>query len=225
MGQGALNTTNLKLITFDCYGTLIDWESGIRGTLKRQLQSAGREWQDRFFDLYLEREALHESAAYRPYREVLAAAEADVLTEAGVSPLPAPALADSLPDWKPFADTLQGLERLGEKYRLGVLSNIDRDLFARTARHLGVKFDIVVTAEDVQYYKPGPAHFERMLEQSKLNKNQVLHVAQSLYHDIAVCNELNIPCVWINRRGEENTRSAQPIAEFPDLPSFASAVL
>ena len=225
MGQGALNTTDLKLITFDCYGTLIDWESGIRETLQRQLQSAGRAWEDRFFDLYVEREARHESAAYRPYREVLAAAEADVLTAAGVNPLPKPALADSLPDWKPFADTLQGLERLREKYKLGVLSNIDRDLFARTARHLGVKFDIVVTAEDVQYYKPGLAHFEKMLEQSRLNKNQILHVAQSLYHDIAVCNELNIPCVWINRRGEENTRSARPIAEFPDLPSFASAVL
>ncbi len=225
MGRDALNTTELKLITFDCYGTLIDWESGIRRTLQRQLQSAGREWEDRFFDLYLEREALHESAAYRPYREVLAAAEADVLTAAGVNPLPKPALADSLPDWKPFADTLQGLERLREKYKLGVLSNIDRDLFARTARHLGVKFDIVVTAEDVQYYKPGPAHFNRMLEQTGLNKSQVLHAAQSLYHDVAVCNELNIPCVWINRRGEENTRSARPIAEFPDLPSFASAVL
>ena len=225
MGQGALNTTDLKLITFDCYGTLIDWESGIRETLQRQLQSAGRAWEDRFFDLYVEREARHESAAYRPYREVLAAAEADVLTAAGVNPLPKPALADSLPDWKPFADTLQGLERLREKYKLGVLSNIDRDLFARTARHLGVKFDIVVTAEDVQYYKPGPAHFEKMLEQSRLNKNQILHVAQSLYHDIAVCNELNIPCVWINRRGEENTRSARPIPEFPDLSSFASAVL
>ncbi len=225
MGQEALNTTELKLITFDCYGTLIDWESGIRGTLQRQLQSAGREWEDRFFDLYLEREAWHESAAYRPYREVLAAAEADVLTAAGVDPLPKPALAESLPDWMPFADTLQGLQRLSEKYRLGVLSNIDRDLFARTARHLGVKFDIVVTAEDVQYYKPGPAHFNRMLEQSGLKENQVLHAAQSVYHDIAVCNELNIPCVWINRSGEENTRSARPIAEFPDLPSFASAVL
>ncbi len=225
MGQGALNTTELELITFDCYGTLIDWESGIRGTLQRQLQSGGREWEDRFFDLYLEREALHESAAYRPYREVLAAAEADVLTAAGVNPLPEPALAESLPDWKPFPDTLQGLQRLREKYRLGVLSNIDRDLFERTTRHLGVKFDIVVTAEDVQYYKPGPAHFNRMLEQTGLNENQVLHAAQSLYHDIAVCNELNIPCVWINRNGEENPRSARPIAEFPDLLSFASAVL
>lgn len=225
MGHDALNTTELELITFDCYGTLIDWESGIRGTLQRQLQSAGREWEDRFFDLYLEREAWHESAAYRPYREVLAAAEADVLTAAGVNPLPKPALADSLPHWKPFADTLQGLERLKEKYKLGVLSNIDRDLFARTARHLGVKFNIVVTAEDVEYYKPGPAHFNRMLEQTGLNKNQVLHAAQSLYHDIVVCNELNIPCVWINRRGEQNTRSARPIAEFSDLPSFASAVL
>ncbi len=225
MGQDALNTTELKLITFDCYGTLIDWESGIRGTLQRQLQSGGQEWEDRFFDLYLDREALHESAGYRPYREVLAAAEADVLTAAGVDPLPKPALAHSLPSWKPFADTLQGLQRLKEKYKLGVLSNIDRHLFARTARHLGVKFDIVVTAEDVQYYKPGPAHFERMIEQSGLNKNQVLHAAQSLYHDIAVCNELNIPCVWINRRGEQNSRSAQPIAEFPDLVSFASAVL
>lgn len=225
MGQDALNTSDLQLITFDCYGTLVDWESGIRGTLQRQLQSVGREWEDRFFELYVEREAWHESAAYRPYRELLAAAEADVLTAAGVNPLPEPALADSLPNWKPFADTLQGLERLKEKYRLGVLSNIDRDLFAATARHLRVKFDLIITAEDVRYYKPGPAHFNRMLEQTGLSKSQVLHAAQSLYHDIGVCNKLNIPCVWINRRGEENTRSVRPIAEFPDLISFASAVL
>ncbi len=219
------NADEVELITFDCYGTLIDWESGIREALERQMQSAGIEWQDRYFDLYLECEAKEQCKLYRRYRDVLAAAEAEVLKAAGVTRLPEPRLAASLGTWKPFSDTAQALQRLSEKYKLGVLSNVDRDLFLDTAEHLPVGFEIVVTAQDVCYYKPGPAHFSTMLARTGLEKHQVLHAAQSLYHDIQPCNELNIPCVWINRRGEARPQSVQLLGEYPDVVSFAVAML
>ncbi len=214
-----------ELITFDCYGTLIDWRSGIAEVLKRQLQSAGLEWEDRYVDLYLECEAIRECQTYRPYKEILATTEADVLSKAGLDPLPDLKLASSLGGWQPFDDTVPALQRLKQKYKLGVLSNVDRDLFQQTAGHLKVSFDVVVTAQDVNYYKPGPAHFTKMLERTGLEKHQVLHAAHSLYHDIRPCNELNIPCVWINRCGEKNPQWGRPLAEFPDLASFADAVL
>ena len=225
MSCQGLNADAVKLITFDCYGTLIDWESGIRDALKQQLELCGLEWQDGYFDIYLECEAQRQCQTYRPYREILTAAEMEVLTQAGAAPLPKPKLADSVRNWQPFDDTITALKRLKEPYKLGVLSNIDRDMFQRTARHLRVRLDLVITAEDVEYYKPGPAHFDKMLEMSRLDKPQVLHVAQSLYHDIIPCRELNIPCVWINRRGQKRPQSLDPIAEFADLASFTEALL
>lgn len=225
MSCQGLNADAVKLITFDCYGTLIDWESGIRVVLKQQLELSGLEWQDSYFGIYLECEGKHQCQTYRPYREILTAVEMEVLTQAGASPLPEPKLADSVQNWQPFDDTVEALKRLKEPYKLGVLSNIDRDMFQLTSRQLGVRLDLVVTAEDVEYYKPGPAHFDKMLEMSRLDKHHVLHVAQSLYHDIIPCRELNIPCVWINRRGEKRPQSLDPIAEFADLASFTDALL
>ena len=225
MNQQHLDTDQVELITFDCYGTLVDWESGIRAALGLQLQAAGLSWQERFFELYLEYESREQCQTYRPYKEILTIAEAGVLSQAGVEPLPKPMLAASLGAWRPFDDTVPVLEGLRQKFKLGVLSNIDRDLFAQTARQLRVRFDVVVTAEDVRYYKPGSAHFDKMLELTGLDKHRVLHVAQSLYHDIRPCKDMKIPCVWINRRGQQRPESLLPLAEFPDLKSFAAAVL
>lgn len=225
MAEQALDTSTVQLITFDCYGTLIDWESGIRDALRRQLEAGGLSWNDRYFDVYLHCEAEHQRRGYRPYKEILATAEADVLATAGLPAPTRPRLPSSLADWNPFPDTVEALERLRAKYKLGILSNIDRDLFLATGKHLQVAFDVIITAQDVRQYKPAPAHFTRLLQQTGLKVRQVLHVAQSLYHDIAPCNALGIPCAWINRRGETNSGSARPLAEFPDLASFASAVL
>lgn len=225
MNQASIDLANLELITFDCYGTLIDWESGIREALQEQLQQSGREWQDRYFDLYVEIEAKEECGSYRPYREILTAVELEVLSRAGLDSVSKPRLAASLAQWEPFEDTVGALHQLKDKYKLGVLSNIDRDLFRKTNKRLQVDFDVVVTAQDVESYKPGPAHFEEMLSVTGLSKKQVLHAAQSLYHDIAPCNDLDIPCVWINRPGDKLKGSAKPLAEFPSMASLADALL
>ena len=133
-------------------------------------------------------------------------------------------LAESLPDWPTFPDTNGALARLKGRYRLGVLSNVDRDLFAATTRKLNVQFDLAVTAQDVRAYKPADAHFERLLT-SYGPREEVLHVAQSLFHDGVPAGELSIPFVWINRYGETNETQVRPLATYPDLRSFADEAL
>ena len=132
-------------------------------------------------------------------------------------------LAERLPQWWPFSDTNAALARLKKCYRLGVLSNIDKDLFAATAKHFTVDFDFVITAEDVKSYKPGTAHFRQAIA-SQGPPESLLHVAQSLYHDGVPTAELNIAFVWINRYKERNHTGVRPLVEFPDLCSFADSV-
>lgn len=225
MDGSRLDCAKLRLITFDCYGTLIDWESGIRRALARVLGSAGVDWDDRFFNLYLQREAHHERQPYRTYREILVATERDVLAGAGLPPTKEPQLPESLSKWPRFDDTVGALQRLSRRYKLGILSNVDRDLFSQTNKLLEVQFDIVITAQDVNSYKPGLAHFTRLREAIGVGEGEHLHVAQSLYHDIMPCTQLGIDCAWVNRRSEQNLGAARPLAEFPDLASLADAVL
>ena len=132
----------------------------------------------------------------------------------------AESLAESVPGWKPFPDTNPALARLKERFRLGILSNIDNDLFAATARHFESaigRFDFVITAEDVGSYKPGHGHFKRLLTTVVDDVSTHLHVAQSLFHDGVPAAELGIPFVWINRRGEVNETTARPLAELANL--------
>ncbi len=225
MGDAIFDSGRLRLITFDCYGTLIDWESGIRQALGAQLAACGLSWKERHFQRYLEIESRLQCTAYRPYREILNAAETELLRELGVTAGPKPRLAKALPGWQPFDDTVAALRRLKQAHPLGILSNIDRDLFAKSARLLPVAFDVVITAEDVRYYKPGTAHFERLLQDTGLAAEQVLHVAQSRFHDIQPCLALHLPCVWINRRGESAVDHEVVVKQFPDLKSFADALL
>ncbi len=220
----------IAVITFDCYGTLMDWNAGIRGELTHVLESCdagGRVDPAEAVAEYHRLEPVIQSAAYRPYRQVLDAALAQLADHFGLEfrSEQRGALSAALPSWPPFADTNPALLRLKVAHRLGVLSNIDRDLFAQTARHLAVDFDFVVTAEDVRAYKPGHAHFLRALAQVKDDRGCLLHVAQSLYLDGVPCRQLGIPWVWINRLGEENRLAADPIAEFPDLMRFTDALL
>lgn len=217
----------VETISFDCYGTLIDWESGIRRAFET-LAAAGPHPADvdDLFDEYLQTEATLEATEYRSYRDVLCGVQ-ERLAQRFRLPVSAERqdlLADSLADWRPFADTNEALSRLKRRFRLGVLSNVDRDLFAATARRVSVEFDFVVTAEDVRAYKPAHPHFLRLLETGGQNRASHLHVAQSLYHDGVPAQQLGIPFVWINRRGETNETTATPIATFPDLASFADAV-
>ncbi len=135
----------------------------------------------------------------------------------------ATAVADSVGRWRPFPDTNAALVALKRRFKLGVLSNVDRDLFARTAEQFEVAFDFVVTAEDVRSYKPALPHFERFLDTFN-GRDGGLHVAQSQYHDGVPAAQLGIPFVWINRRREQRRKDVRPVAEYPDLASFVEAV-
>ena len=218
---------DFKLLTFDCYGTLIDWDSGIRGALQSLMDLSGVSVSpEEVYAAYIETEAELEKAAYRRYAEVLEEIVVGLGERFGfaVDERGRRALVDSLPRWRPFEDTNAALIRLQSRYQLGILSNIDRDLNARTREHFDVPFDWVVTAADVRSYKPAHGHFERILEETGYDKSEILHVAQSVFHDIVPATAMGFSSVWINRRGERNESGVVPNAEFPDLKSLADAL-
>ncbi len=193
-----------EILTFDCYGTLIDWEAGIRGAFRNMLaKKKGSPGVDdgRLFELYEEEEKRVEMEEYRPYREVLGEAAGRVAGRVGWewSEEESGFLARDVPSWKPFQDTNATLKRLSEECRLGILSNVDEDLLAGTLKHLAVPFDLIVTAEQVRSYKPGRAHFERA--RKIVGSSEWVHVAGSLYHDIMPALGLGVRAVWVNRKG------------------------
>jgi 2-haloacid dehalogenase len=193
---------SIELITFDCYGTLIDWENGMLATLRPLFSRDGQTTGDtRLLELYGEIEAQLEAGPYRPYREVLA----EVVEEMGrrlkmpVSASQGAEFAESLTRWKPFIDTLPALESLARRFRLGIISNVDDDLFAETRKKLPVDFAFVVTAQQMKSYKPARQNFLEALRRGGVDKSQMLHVGQSLYHDVVPANDLGIANVWVNR--------------------------
>ncbi len=209
-------------LTFDCYGTLIDWSAGLGQVFQEVFGDRAAADRDRLFEAYVKIEAELESGAYRSYVEIVTLTLERLAQRMGL-PLSnhrRDAIAERLPAWKPFSDTNEALKRLKEKYRVGVLSNIDRDLFTGTARQFSVPFGFLIAAEDVRSYKPGLGHFARLREQEG-SLDHVVHVAQSLYHDGAPAGELGLAFVWINRYKERSVAAVQPFGEFPDLRSFA----
>jgi 2-haloacid dehalogenase len=227
-----LDITRFEALTFDCYGTLIDWESGILDALAPLRRESAREVAD---DRLLERYALAESRAqtggYKRYRDVLAEVTRDVAAFLGVEAAATEGmLADSIANWKPFPDTVAALTRLNERFRLSIISNIDDDLFTLSAKWLEVAFEHVVTAEQVGSYKPSHNNFLRAIDRIGLPKQKILHVAQSLYHEIVPANELGLKNVWVNRRGNRpghgatRPATATPTLEVPDLASLASLI-
>lgn len=214
----------VETITFDCYGTLVDWRAGIATALEPVLGDRAPSGPTALIDLYVETEAAVEGERYRRYREVLNLTEQRLCEHLGAAvPSGSGALAESIGNWPLHADTNESLRRLASRYKLGVLSNIDRDLFAQTAKNFDVEFDFLISAEDVRSYKPGLAHFERMLEQHGPTES-VLHVAQSLFHDGGPAGELGIAFVWINRYKHENDTDVVPDAEFASLAELADAL-
>ncbi len=213
-----------RTITFDCYGTLIDWDAGLARSFEDIFGSIVGARRSELFDTYVQAEAEIEAGPYRSYREVLAAVLERVAKRFGwdVPPGKNYRLAELLPTWTPFADTNAALQRLKTRYRLGVLSNVDRDLFAGTAGHFAIKFDFVVTAQDVREYKPSMAHFERFLGEHG-RRDEWLHVAQSQFHDGRPANQLGIAFVWINRYNDPANELVHCDAVYPDLKSLADA--
>ncbi|MEK6674983.1 MAG: HAD-IA family hydrolase [Planctomycetota bacterium] len=216
------HVARVRTLSFDCYGTLIDWKKGLGEAITSLLGPSGESYRDPFYAAYVDCEAKLEAGPYRCYREIVTDAAREAASRLGIR------LHDDqaghvplhLPTWKPFADTNGALARLQSRFRLGVLSNIDRDLFAGTADHFDIEFDFVVTAEDVRAYKPNVAHFQRLFK-DHADRETHLHVAQSLFHDGEPCAQLGIPFVWINRYDDVPVGSAKPLAVFRDLHSLA----
>ncbi len=216
-----LDFTRFEILTFDCYGTLINWESGILSALHRVLSAHGKKIDDAtILKLYGDFELRSEQGTFRPYREVLEsvvrqfAAELHFTASAEeVSSLP-----DSLPDWKPWPDTVAALRQLKTRFRLAILSNVDNDLFAATRPQLGVDFDEVMTAQQAQAYKPSLKLFALALSRINAPAHRVLHVGQSIYHDVIPAQSLGLATVWVNRPSARPGVGAVKAAEAkPDL--------
>ena len=202
----------VEALTFDCYGTLIDWEAGILSALRPVLRRHDTALSDdAVLTRYAELESAAEAGAYRPYRDVLA----EVVRGFGLNELTV--LADSIGEWPPFADTVAALATLKRRFKLGIISNVDDDLFARTARRLEVEFDWIVTAQQAGVYKPSQRPFLVALERMALPKDHVVHVAQSLFHDHVPARELGMRSVWVNRRAGRSGAGATPAAAEIDV--------
>jgi 2-haloacid dehalogenase len=217
---GNLNFDQFEVLTFDCYGTLIDWESGILGALHRAFSIHGGTFDDKeILEAYSVLEPLIQAEGYRPYREILAEVMRRLGSQAGIefSKHELGSLAESIRDWKPYPDTVPALKRLKSKYKLAVISNIDDDLFAHSAQHLQVPFDFVITAQQVGSYKPSHWNFESALARIGLPREKVLHVAESLYHDVVPARELGLHTVWVNRRAATGRGASKAAAGIPDL--------
>jgi len=226
--------TGIEVLTFDCYGTLIDWESGILSALRPLLLRHGAGAADgEILRLYGELEPEAEAGPFADYRTVLSRVVTGMGRRLGFTPTPDElhTLAASLPGWEPFPDTVPALRALAARYRLGVISNVDDDLFAGTAARLGVTFDWVVTAQSVGAYKPSTAMFETALRRIGPPAGRVLHVAQSLFHDIAPARRLGLPAVRVNRRsgragpGATPRSDARADAEVADLAQLVRMLL
>ncbi len=197
----------VEALSFDCYGTLIDWETGIVQALAPWLTRHGIELErDALLQLYgaCESAEEHEHPG-RPYPEILRGVveRLGVELSCDVQAEEADAFSQSVPRWPPFPDSADALAYLKQHFQLAILSNIDRASFAGSNARLGVTFDLIVTAEDVGSYKPDLRNFARLFEELAafgIERTSLLHVAQSLYHDIEPANKLALPCVWVDRR-------------------------
>ena len=214
------------VITFDCYGTLIDWERGIAGAFADAAAEDGvRLDAGEVLRAYARVEQEVEREWYRPYRQVLQECASRVAQMLGwrVPYERCSFLALSLPGWTPFADTNPALDRLAAAgCRLGILSNVDDDLIAGTRKHFSVPFDFVITAQQMRSYKPAPAHFTTARE--RIGTARWLHAAQSNVHDVVPANALGIPTAWINRKGETALPGGKPTHELRDLAELASLI-
>jgi len=215
-----------EVLTFDCYGTLIDWESGILAALGPIFDAHGvAPKPGEALELFGALESSIEAGAYREYRVVLMRVLEGLGKRYGFSPSPSQleSFASSVGGWPAFPDTPGALRAFESRYKLAVISNVDDDLFSHSARRLGVSFDWVVTAQQVRSYKPSLENFRRAFQRIGIPPERILHVAQSLFHDIAPAKRLGLSTVWVNRRhgvaglGATPPARAEPDLEVPDL--------
>ena len=211
------------VVTFDCYGTLIDWEPGMTQAFAEASGADGVQLDPReVLRVLFDTRPASELPEYQTYRDRLTDAALRVGERLGwrISRERAAFFPESLARWEPFPDTNKALERLRDAgYALGILSNVDDDLLAGTLRHFTVPFEFTVTAQQVRSYKPALGHFRA--GQKRVAARRWLHAAQSYFHDVRPCARLGIPVAWINRKGEAPTGAARPDREFRTLAELA----
>ena len=226
-----VNFRQFEVLSFDCYGTLIDWESGILTALKPILLNHNIDIGDKqILELFAEQESIQEAGEYLKYREILKIVVQSLGEKLKFTPAEPElnSLAESIQNWEPFPDTIEALKVLKERYKLTIISNIDDDLFAYTTKKLEVEFDWIITAEQVKSYKPSLQNFEVAIQRMGISPDKLLHVAQSVYHDIVPAKSMGIAAVWVNRRqakegfGATVPASGNPDLEVPDLKTLVS---
>lgn len=228
-----LDFSRFRIVTFDCYGTLIDWESGIFAALRPILVAHNATLSDAAaLELYAELEAEAEQGPFQSYRHVLQSVVRGFGKRLGFTPSEAEvrSLPESLGSWQPFPDTVAALDELKRHYRLAIISNVDDDLFAQTAPKLKAGFDHVITAQQAQAYKPSLKMFRLAQERIGMAPEHWLHVAQSVYHDVIPAQSLGLATVWVNRPspragvGAVKAAKAKPDVEVSSLAALARIV-
>ncbi|MDA4120230.1 MAG: haloacid dehalogenase type II [Thaumarchaeota archaeon] len=212
-------------LTFDCYGTLIDWRAGIEASLLAAIGDLHIRGQA-LLDAYVMAEKQEESS-YKKYREVLRRTALSMSGQLGVdvTEQAARSFAGSVPTWPAYADTSKFLKEMGRKgYKRYILSNVDTDLLRDTISNHGLEVDGFVTAEQVGSYKPAKGHWLKFLDDSGADKDEVLHIAQSVYHDVIPCGEMGMEVAWINRYGEPLPQGVQPNFIADSLANFAESL-
>ncbi len=211
---------DIKFVTFDVYGALIDWEEGIFDAFTKEAARDGFTIdRDELIPLFHQTEREIQGGSYELYAEVLRRTAVQIAKEIGwpLEPSRSGFLPDSVQRWRPFKETIPTLEKLGKKRSIGLLSNVDDKLLGQTRRHIPLDFDLVVTAQQVRSYKPDPAHFKEC-ERRMGGKRGWVHVAASYYHDVDPCLKLKVPVVWVNRNGEAlEPGQKKPTAEVKSL--------
>lgn len=224
-GLFRLDPADFDALTFDVYGTIVDWDAGIVAALRPVLSAHGVAADldvERLLSAYAEEEAACEDGPYLRYREILQRILERLGARFGFKPSrdEVERFGGSVADWVPFEDSAPALAALKRSFKLAFLTNCDDDLIAATIAKLGVAPDWVVTAQQVGSYKPNPRHFLAAFERMGLPRERILHVAQSLYHDHVPAKKLGLRTVWVNRRGEAQV-GVEPDFEVRDLATLA----
>src|SRR5688500_7154237 len=210
---------NIEWVTTDCYGTLIDWEKGILEACRKEAEKDGFSFEVKpFIDRFMEVQAEIMAGSYELYAEVLRRAIVKVAGELGweIEPSRAQFLPDSVAYWLPFREANAAMDRLAKRYNIGIISNIDDKLLGVSRRHLRTELDLVVTAQQVRSYKPDPAHFKETSRRLGGKKGWV-HITSGYYTDVAPLLKINVPVIWVNRRGEKLEGRKAPTAEVKTL--------
>ncbi len=216
-----------KATTFDCYGTLVDWETGIKSSLRAILLGKGvradlnalyRAREDIEFDLI--------QGEYQSYRDILSLSLKRAFSALSIpfSRLDGERLVESVPSWPVYAETKPALERLSSTSKLVIISNVDNDIIAKTRDRIGVKFDFIVTAQDAGAYKPSITPFQLALEKLKLKPNEILHVSSGFKYDIPPARQLGFRTAWVNRKREEPPNELEPDVEFENLAELVESL-